>query len=340
MKANVLHGIGDLRFEDVPLPPCPPGWALVRVVAAGICSSDVGRVLTKGTYHFPTIPGHEFSGIVTAVGDEADAGWLGRRVGAFPLIPCGKCPQCQRRHYETCARYDYIGSRRDGALAEYVAVPVWNLVGLPDQVSFEAGAMLEPLCVALHAAKMAGNLSGARACVVGTGMVGIAAACWARRLGAAEAHVVGRGERKRPLAERFPGIAYHADWRDVADAGMDVVIEAAGSPKSLETALRLAAPEARVVLVGNPGGDMGLSQDGYWSILRKQLTLRGSWNSSYRGGEPSDWTEAVQALADGDMPVEWLITHRFAPGQALEAVRLMAGHREPYCKVMTDWGEG
>ena len=86
MKAYVLHAVGDLRYEDAPTPECPEGWALVRVKAAGICSSDVPRIFTKGTYHFPTIPGHELSGVVESVGSPADAGLCGRPVGVFPLI--------------------------------------------------------------------------------------------------------------------------------------------------------------------------------------------------------------------------------------------------------------
>lgn len=104
--------------------------------AAGICSSDIARVFTKGTYHFPTIPGHEFAGIVDSVSSEEDKGLVGKHVGIFPLIPCRECPQCKDKHYEMCAHYDYVGSRRDGGFAEYVAVPVWNLIPLSDAISF------------------------------------------------------------------------------------------------------------------------------------------------------------------------------------------------------------
>ena len=127
LKAYVLHEIGELRYEDRPLPEIRPGWALVKVLAAGICSSDIPRIFEKGTYHFPTIPGHEFSGQVEKAANESDGKWVGKRVGVFPLIPCKKCPSCQKGQYETCTNYDYIGSRRDGGFAEYVAVPVWNL---------------------------------------------------------------------------------------------------------------------------------------------------------------------------------------------------------------------
>ncbi len=334
MKANVLHKIGDLRYEEVPVPDCLPDWALVRVEAAGICSSDVARILTKGTYHFPTIPGHEFSGVVIDVGDPRDAVWLGKRVGVYPLIPCRKCRQCEREHYETCAHYDYIGSRRDGAFAEVVAAPVWNLIELPDCVSFEAGAMLEPLCVGLHAVKRAGELTGRETAVIGTGIIGIAAAFWAHVQGAAQVYVIGRGEAKRALVEHFPGLHYCSDRSEMPDLGMNVVIEAVGTAEALASAVRLAAPDGHVVLVGNPAGRMTLPQDLYWQILRKQLVLFGSWNSSYRSGKPSDWTEALETLSRGLFSAEGLVTHRIAPCQLQEAVRFMAAHQRPYCKIM------
>ena len=94
MKAYVLHGVGDLRYEDRLLPEIGPGWVLVRVLAAGICSSDIPRIFDKGTYHFPTIPGHEFCGVVERAADPEGKSWLGKRVGVYPLIPCKRCVSC------------------------------------------------------------------------------------------------------------------------------------------------------------------------------------------------------------------------------------------------------
>ena len=102
MKAYNLYGIKDLRYEDVTMPNCPKGWAIVQVKAAGICSSDIARVFKKGTYHFPTIPGHEFSGVVSYVADKDNENLIGKKVGVFPLIPCKQCNQCKEKHYEMC----------------------------------------------------------------------------------------------------------------------------------------------------------------------------------------------------------------------------------------------
>ena len=136
MRAYELHGVNDLRREDIEKPEIPSGWVLVQVKASGICSSDIPRIFTNGTYHFPTIPGHEFSGVVAAYGEGVPEERVGKRVGIFPLIPCRTCPQCRQKKYEMCEHYDYLGSRRDGGFAEYVAVPDWNLLELPENVSF------------------------------------------------------------------------------------------------------------------------------------------------------------------------------------------------------------
>lgn len=332
MKAYNLYAPGDLRYEDCPRPQCPQGWAVVRVKAAGICSSDVPRILTKGTYHFPTIPGHEFAGIVDQTGSEADSHWIGKHVGVFPLIPCRHCTPCSQKHYEMCEHYDYVGSRRDGGFAEYVAVPVWNLVALPQQLDFTAAAMLEPLAVALHAVRTGGAGAGQHVGIIGTGMIGIAAGQWARHLGAAQVTVVGRSETKRQMVEQC-GLDYTTE----TGREYDFVLEAVGSPEAVATAITSTRPGGQLVLMGNPAGDISLPQAVYWRILRKQLTLRGTWNSAYDGTAPSDWTEAVAALAAGDIDVGALVTHTYPQERLRDGLELMARHTEPYCKVMTLW---
>ena len=139
MKAYVLNKIGDLSYQDVPKPELKKDWALIKVKAAGICSSDIPRIYERGTYHFPTIPGHEFAGDVVKVNGEKYTDIVGKRVSVFPLIPCGKCSQCKKKMYEMCENYDYIGSRRNGGFAEYVEVPVWNLIELGENIHIFQG---------------------------------------------------------------------------------------------------------------------------------------------------------------------------------------------------------
>ena len=295
MKAYVLHNVNDLRYEDVPMPDCPKGWAIVQVKAAGICSSDVARVFTKGTYHFPTIPGHEFSGIVSTVSEKENEYLIGKPVCVYPLIPCRECSQCQQKHYELCENYDYIGSRRDGAFAEYVAVPVWNLHLLPDEVPMEMAAMLEPLSVGLHALKQVDIHCLDNLAVIGTGMIGIGAAHLAKRFVDGKVIVFGRNDNKRTLVEKM-GLDYELHT-NANEQGFDVVLEAVGSPSSIDLALNVVRPGGTVVLMGNPTGEVLLSQNTYWRILRKQLLIKGTWNSFYDGTNNSDWTGAIDACS-------------------------------------------
>lgn len=336
MKAYVLHDVNKLTYEDIPMPECSEGWAIVKVKVAGICSSDIPRIFTKGTYHFPTIPGHEFSGIVYEVGTKEDTSLIGKKVGVFPLIPCRECNQCRQKRYEMCSHYDYVGSRRDGGFAEYVAVPVWNLIPLPDNISFVSAAMLEPLSVALHAIKL-GNIKETDSVgIIGTGMIGISAGQWARRYGAKSVTVIGRNEEKRNIVERS-NLHYVIASNEMEQ--YDLVLEAVGTPQSIALALSSAKPGGTVVFMGNPSGDICLTQDTYWKILRKQLIIKGTWNSSYDGVNQSDWTEAVDALSKAEIDVNPLVSHTFSQNGLFEGLNLMRNHLKPYCKVITLWNE-
>lgn len=331
MKAYVLHSVGDIRYEERETPELKPGWVLVRVAAAGICSSDIPRIFQKRAYHFPLIPGHEFCGTVVAAASEDGERWVGKRVGVYPLIPCNYCVSCEAGQYETCTHYDYIGSRRDGAFAEYVAVPVWNLIELPESITVFQGALLEPAAVALHAVKRAGDFSGRQVCVVGSGAIGFLAGQWARLMGAKQVYVKGRSAEKRRIAADC-GLSFLED----SNQQFDVVIEAVGSNESVEECVSIAAPSGRVILMGNPVGDQLFRQDVYWSILRKQLTLTGTWNSSF-GNKDSDWETAVEATASGRLRTDSIITHVMKREMLLDGLALMRNGKEAYCKVMIEF---
>lgn len=335
MKAYSLHAINDLRYEDVEYPECNSGWCIVNVKYSGICSSDVPRILKKGTYKFPTIPGHEFSGVVCQVADKENENLIGKHVGVFPLIPCKKCEQCMEGNYEMCSHYDYIGSRRDGGFAEYVAVPIWNLVELPSEIDLKEAAMMEPLAVALHAVKQANINYEKKVAVVGTGLIAFAIAQWAKLLGAKEVVVLGRSEEKRRIAEEVLELKYEmtADFKDE----FDVVFEAVGSNQAINQAINYTNAGGHLVLMGNPEGDIQLSQNTYWRILRKQIKIIGSWNSSYEYRKTCDWTEVKEALANKDIIVEQLITHLMSKEELKNGLDIMYNHKEPYCKIMIFW---
>ena len=202
MKALVLHEIGKLTLDEVPVEPLRPGTVLVKIKACGICSSDVERVFINGTYHFPTIPGHEFSGQIVAVGDDVDESLLGRRTCVFPMLPCFECPSCKKQQYAQCSHYDYFGSRRDGGYAEYLVVPTWNLVLFDDDLSYDVAAMCEPAAVGIHANGLANVQKGQSVLVIGTGMIGYVCAAFASQI-TDKVIMCGNSAAKLELAKKY-----------------------------------------------------------------------------------------------------------------------------------------
>jgi L-iditol 2-dehydrogenase len=139
-----MHGVGDLRVEQTPTPEPGPGQALVRVRACGICASDVARIFETGSYRLPLVPGHEFAGDVERLGPDAAGLEPRMRCTVYPLIPCGACDPCRSGVPHLCDAYDYLGSRTDGAFAEYVVAAAHNCIALPSDVDYAAGALTEP----------------------------------------------------------------------------------------------------------------------------------------------------------------------------------------------------
>jgi len=299
MKAWILHGNNDIKLNDVPIPMLKDGEVLVQVKAVGICTSDVPRVYEKGAYHYPIILGHEFSGITSG----------GRRVGVFPLIPCHICDSCQTGHYETCSDYSYIGSRQDGAYAEYVAVPEWNLIDLPKSVTFEQAALLEPAAVAFHAVKRMQSHSITNAAVIGNGVIGNLIGVWLMQYGIQIVDVLGRNDNN-------------------TYSNYDVCIEAAGTSESFRRCVELTCPNGEILLVGNPDNNFNIDQKLYWQILRKQVTVNGVWNSSY----PSEWQQVLEH-AD-KIQLDRFISHIYEFNELDKAFEMIHGKKEKHSKVM------
>lgn len=340
MKALVLHGVSNLTFDEVAVPELKPGTVLVKIRACGICSSDIPRIFVNGTYHFPTIPGHEFSGQIVAVGDEVDEALLGRKTCVFPLLPCKTCKSCEIEAYAQCSNYNYFGSRCDGGFAEYLVVPVWNLVPFDDSVSYEAAALCEPAAVSLHAIDLADIKEGQNVAVVGTGTIGFLMAAFARDK-KANVVVCGRSANKIAYAEElgFKTLNINSEtiMEDVkgliGQDGFDIVIEGVGSNESIELSISLAGALGTVILVGNPTDDLNLPKNVYWSILRKQITVRGSWNSSYNS-KVNDWAAALDILKNSDFDFERFITHKFAMEDHEKAFGVFKDKNEFMLKVM------
>ncbi len=326
MKALNLRAIGDLRLEELPVPKLEKDEVLVRIACCGVCGSDIPRVFTKGTYHFPTVIGHEFSGTVEL---DPEGELTGKRVAVFPLLPCFECESCKAENYALCSDYDYYGSRRDGGMAEYLAVKRFNILELPDCVSLEAGAMCEPSAVARHAVKKLGDLGGKSLLISGAGPIGLIAAMWARNSGAEKVYFFDIDERKIEAAKTF-GFSEYKDG-----VAVDLCIEGTGASAALARCLGALKPFGQIVLMGNPSGKIELTQNEYWHILRKELRLLGTWNSSF-GEKQNDWRDAIKGMSEGVISPELLITHRVKLENYMSAFEMMRDRREFYQKVMLE----
>ena len=345
MKAWVLHNINDLRFEEVQNPDLQDDEVLVSVRAAGICGSDIPRVFHTGTYSYPLIPGHEFSGMVMDTGKNVDSKWKDQRVGVFPLIPCYACEPCRNGQYEMCRSYSYLGSRRDGGFAEYVAVPEKNLIALPDNVSYEEAAMLEPMAVAVHAMRKTAPLESECIAICGLGTIGLFLLMFLLESGRKNILAVGNKEFQRQMAVKMglPEECYCDSRLQDVDKwltertdglGADVFFECVGRNETLVQAIRLTGAAGRVMLVGNPAADMTLNKEVYWKILRNQLTVMGTWNSSFTHEREDDWHYVLDRLQSRRIAPAELITHKFSLEDMYTGFEIMRDKREEYGKIM------
>lgn len=334
MRALVLEGKGRLRLAEVPLPQPGEKEVLIRVRACGVCGSDLPRIFGDIAYFYPLIPGHEFSGEVVAVGSAEDEQWVGERVVVYPLIPCRKCPYCEMGWYELCEEYGYLGSRQNGAFAEYVVAPVANLLPLPVNLSFEEGALTEPAAVTFHAVRRLGGCLGESAAVFGLGPVGLLAGVWLRLGGVKRLIGYDVDERKLGLAKDIgfdrtlsPSF-FPAEREEVG-----IVVEASGSAQALVDALGLVQKKGRVLILGNQERDIVLRPGDFGHILRKELIVFGSWNSSFTSFD-SDWKRVLDLATAGRVSLAPLISHRIRLEEAPAFLLEMREKRFPHVKAV------
>lgn len=339
MRALNLYGVNDLRYDEIGLPERKNTEVLLQIKAVGICGSDIPRVFDKGTYHFPTVIGHEFAGIVVEA-DNTDL--IGRNAAVFPLIPCGECSACQCGRYAQCKQYNYYGSRCNGGMSEYIAVKKENLVFIPEGVLCKEAAMSEPAAVALHAFRKACVGIGNTIVIFGIGPIGLILAQWAKIAGLKNIVLVARNRDKVEFAQRLGFFqTINSSEMSVRDyvlsltngVGADACIEGTGQSATLEACLLAVRNFGKVVTMGNPVEAITLSQNAYWNILRKEICLVGTWNSSFTEME-NDWKDALAAMQCKQLDVLPLITHEFTLAQYKEAFSIMREKKELYCKIM------
>jgi threonine dehydrogenase-like Zn-dependent dehydrogenase len=334
VRALVLTGPHRAEVGTVPAPLAAAGQVVVDVERAGVCGTDVELFTGEMTYlqtgasSYPLRPGHEWCGVVTAVGPDVDAAWLGRRVTGDTMIGCGHCRRCrQGRHHECADRHELgITTGLPGALAEQVAVPARALHVLPDPVDATLGALVEPGGNALRCVREAGLAPGERLLVLGTGTIGLLVAMFARA-GGVEVHLMGIDDTQLRLART---LGFDSTWTPdgLPSLPWDAVVDASNAPTLPARALDLVEPGRRIVYIGLAGSPSTIdSRD----IVFKGITTVGILGAS------AGLAGAIEAYADGSVDPRPLVAATVGLDDVANA---LAGHRPdgagPGPKILVD----
>jgi Threonine dehydrogenase and related Zn-dependent dehydrogenases len=343
MEVLALTALGQLEYQDRSIPNPNAQEVLVKIKAAGICGSDIPRTFTTGAYHFPLVLGHEFSGVIEKVGDGVDSSIIGKKVAIFPLIPCNNCTFCAEKYYARCINYSYFGSRRDGAFSEYVVVPTFNLIFLEDDADVVASAMIEPAAVALHAIRNAHLDLNDNVVIYGAGPIGIMIARWAYLYGANKVFLIDIDQRKIDFCSSL-GFKYVCNsktedpikWimEHTNGIGGNVCIEGTGFSDGINNTLMSCAIMGKVIILGNPHENITITRKTYDSFMRKEATLKGTFNSVYKKYPHDEWSEAAQAIYEGRLKVDDLISHKVNLKKLKDMFYVIKEGKEFTCKVM------
>jgi L-iditol 2-dehydrogenase len=325
MKSIRLEAIGEIFIRDTAKPAPGPDELLVRVEACGVCGTD--RHLLHG--EFPCSPpvtlGHEFCGIIEAMGNSVSGFAVGERITGDPNIHCGRCDMCQAGRINLCRNLRAIGIHRDGGFADYVVVPQAQAYALPATLNPLHGAFCEPLACCIHGVDMAQIKTGASVIVIGGGVIGMLVVQLVRLAGATSVIMVTRQASKRKLAEQL-GATASLDPTDgdpvqrltspdgLIAGGADVVIECAGVVDTVALAPRLARSGGSVVILGvlPQGAKVEIEP---FDILFREIAILGSFIN------PHTHKRAAAMVASGVIKVDPLISRTVSLDEAPEVIR-------------------
>jgi len=321
MRAAIIDKPGSVRVGEVPDPVPPPGHVVLRVGACGICGTDLH--IAAGEFPptpYPIVPGHEFSGEVVAVGADTDGWHTGDRVAADPSLFCGKCPPCRAGHGNLCENWGAIGDTVDGAFAEYVAVPAANCYRMPDSLSWEQGALVEPVSCAVHGMRRVGVEPGERFLVTGAGTMGLLLQQLLQR-GGASVTVVDLNGSRLPRARELGADAVAESAADLDGERFDAAVDCTGAVPAIESALGALRRGGRMMIFGVSPAEARMAVSPF-RVYNDELTIVGSM------AVLNSYGAALDLVASGAVDTTPLITHGLPLADftgALETVRAGAG---------------
>ncbi len=348
MRAVRYHGNRDIRVDDIPEPECRPGFVKIAPEWCGICGSDVHEYLigpetipSPGQPHpitgetVPIVMGHEYAGRVVEVGDGVDGIAVGDNVAVEPIIRDNTCPTCSDGYYNLCPQLGFHGlSGYGGGLSEYSVVPAYMVHVLPEGVPTDVAALIEPLAVGWHAAKMADLRGGDTCLIVGAGPIGLVTLLSLKAQGAGEVVVVELTEaRKAKAAELGADLVLDPRSDDVAAVladrygqGVDVAFDAGGHAETIQLALASVRPRGRVVNIALWEHPVEFDM---FSMLFKESNLTAS--CAYC----NDHAEVIEALASGAIDVRPLISARIPLEDIVTGgIEELMNNRDAHVKIL------
>jgi 2-desacetyl-2-hydroxyethyl bacteriochlorophyllide A dehydrogenase len=321
MKAVVVSAPGNWSvLDDVPAPQPASGEVQVQVKAAGICGSDLH--ILAGEFPptpYPIIPGHEFSGVVTAIGDGTADVAIGERVAVDPSLFCGRCRYCRAGRGNLCEAWGAIGDTVNGAFAEYVVAPAQNAHRLPDELSFAAGALVEPLSCVVHGLHRMVMRAGSELLIIGGGTIGLLLLQAARHAGASTVHVVDSDSSRLERAKGFGAERVATDALELVrhrGRGYEYVIEATGVPDASVAALHALDRGGMLLIFGVAPEDAEIPISPF-RVYNDEQTILGTM------AVLNSFAPAMSTLAAGAVDVERMVSHTFPLEQFDEAVTTM-----------------
>ena len=326
MKASVILKPKHIETQEFSIPELAPGELLVRVMASGICGTDVH--IFQGEYlgSYPIIPGHEFAGIVERVGNAVTRFKIGDHVAVEPNLPCDNCVNCLNNRHNFCLNWQAVGVTRPGGMAQYVSVPEKAIFDIGD-LPFEQGAFMEPLSCVLHGLERLDLHIAARVALLGAGPIGLLLLQGLRLNGASEVVVVDKNPDRATLAKSMGADRSLTSLEDLERDAYDAVVDATGAVSVMGRTLDFARPGGRILLFGVPPAGQKMTVEAF-PIVHKGLTILSSFTSlrnSY---------QALRLLKSRQISVERLISHRLPLEELQRGIELIETGSEPVYKVM------
>ena len=338
MLQAIMTAPGKIEFRDIPMPEVKKGEILIKIMRIGICGSDIHVYHGKHPYTtYPVVQGHEVSGEIVQVGSEVSGFKEGNKVTVQPQVSCGKCYSCKHGKYHICDNLMVMGFQTTGMASEYFLVDAQKVLKLPDDMSFEHGAMVEPLAVAVHALRRAGNIKGKKILVLGAGPIGNLVAQAAKGMGSKAVMITDLSEHRLALAKKC-GIDYCINTKEqnVGDEitkifgpdKADLILECVGVNPTMEQAINFARKGTDIIVVGVFGEkatvDLGLLQD-------RELRLIGTLMY-----QEEDYKKAIELINNNEIYLDTLITNHFSFKDYLKAYKYIEEMKDESMKVMID----